>query len=80
MIIGFLLVLTVMLSCFLHSCKREEWCSDCHWWCVNIEPLFGSKYETICAPSYGECEEGILEFLDDRAVPSCWECSEPRLK
>ena len=73
----FFLVLIMLISFYLHSCEREEWCADCYWDCT-IDPLFGPKEETFCADSREKCEEEIQDFLDSRFSPSCWECSKPR--
>jgi len=68
--------LIVIVSLYLQSCEREQWCADCYWDC-SIDPLFGSKEETFCAHSREQCEEEIQDFLDGRFSPSCWKCSEP---
>ncbi len=71
-----LLVLIVFISFFLNACEREEWCAECQWVC-SFDPLTGPTHETFCAYSYGQCEEEILEFLDGRMLPDCWDCTEP---
>jgi hypothetical protein len=72
-----LLAFIVFISLYLHACEREEWCAYCQWEC-SFDPLTGPTSKTICAHSYRQCEDEILDFLDGRFLPDCWECTEPR--
>jgi hypothetical protein len=79
-IIRFFLVLIVLIISYFSSCDKEEWCADCEWFCTSIEPLFGDESETICADSRENCEAAVQEWLDNRFITSCWECSGPYRK
>jgi hypothetical protein len=71
----FFLVLIVIISFYLHSCERGEWCAECNWDC-ETHPI-GSTNKTFCADSYEDCEAEVQEFLSNRFYPDCWHCSEP---
>ncbi len=73
-------VLVIILSFWLHSCEREEWCAFCEWTCTSFDPWFGSKTRTICADSRLECEESVQDFVSSRFASGCWECTEPYIK
>jgi len=72
----FILVLIILIPLFLHACKREQWCAECNWAC-SFDPLTGPTHETFCAYSYDQCEDEVLDFLDGRLLPDCWDCTEP---
>jgi hypothetical protein len=69
-------VVIVLLSLYLHACDREEWCADCQWNC-SFDPLTGPTSKTFCAYSYRQCEKEVVDFLDGRMFPDCWECTDP---
>jgi hypothetical protein len=67
----------VLILFFLHSCEKEDWCSDCRQYDCNdifYEKLLDIK--TICADSKADCREEIRKFHIEY-YSTCWDCSEP---
>ncbi len=72
-----MLVLSTLISFYLHSCEGEDWCSDCKQY--DCRDIFYEKIldiKTICAGSKAECKDEIQRFHVEY-YSTCWDCSEP---
>ena len=73
----FFLALIVIISLYLHSCEREEWCAECmRYRCFYPDEIIDTK--TFCSHSLERLEEERDDFLNSRIL-TCWECYEPYL-
>jgi hypothetical protein len=76
----FFFVLIILISFYLHSCKRDEWCADCEQYdCRDILYEKVLDIKTICADSKAECLDSIMSF-HVKYYTTCWDCSEPYRK
>lgn len=72
-------VLSVTFLLFINSCEKD-FCAECNWddsyECESSPHL--SSHKAFCAPTYGECQDQINDFLASRWFPECWDCTTPQ--